>query len=280
METERTENAQENSVKDVKEMSLFEKILQICKEVSVPKENTGAFKGTYRNLEDILMKLVPKMKEYRVFYSVSDKKEFRDGLWITSYIGTFINIDKPEETFSTTMEMFTPPLTNGKDVNQNNGATNTYNLRYIYARDWQINTGEDVEKLAKEELDTFVKSINNCKTSQEVYNVIKGHSFVYYPDNNNEWMNWAKETERVFAEREYSQRIHNCKTSQEVTDFMNSIKQHLTAESYKFIKDNIALPYHKELKKQEEIKSQPTTSPEYKADLNTEAENQKASLFN
>lgn len=279
METERTENAQENSVKDVKEMSLFERIVKICKELDVPKDQKGAY-GNYRNLDSILLKLVPKMNEYRVFYSVSDKKELRDGIWITSYVGTFINIDKPEERFSTTMDMFTPFRETKRDINQDNGTTNTYNLRYIYARDWQIKTGDDVEEIAKKELEEFIKAINNCKTSQEVNKVIKDNPFVYYRDNNNEWMNWAKETERVFAEREYSQRIHNCKTSQEVTDFMNSIKQHLTAESYKFIKDNIALPYHKELKKRESIKSLPTTSPEYKADLNTEAENQKASLFN
>jgi hypothetical protein len=279
METEREKNTQENSVKDVKEMSLFERIVKICKELNVPKDNDGAY-GKYRNLDSILLKLVPKMKEYRVFYSVSDKKEFRDGMWITSYVGTFINIDKPEERFSTTMDMFTPFLETKRDINQNNGTTNTYNLRYIYARDWQIKTGDDVEEIAKKELERFVESINNCKTSQEVNKVIEDNSFEYYQDNNNEWTDWAKRVEKTFAEREYSQRIYTCKTSQEVTDFMNSIKPNLTDEFYKFIKDNIAVPYHKKLKKQEEIKSQQTTPPEHKTDLNTEAENQKASLFN
>lgn len=279
METERKENTQENSVKDVKEMSLFERIVKICKELNVPKDNDGAY-GKYRNLDSILLKLVPKMKEYRVFYSVSDKKEFRDGMWITSYVGTFINIDKPEERFSTTMDMFTPFLETKRDINQNNGTTNTYNLRYIYARDWQIKTGDDVEEIAKKELERFVKSINNCKTSQEVNKVITDNPFEYYQDDNNEWMNRAKEVEKAFAEREYSQRIYNCKTTQEVADLMNSIKQHLTEETYKFIRNTIAVPYCEELKKQEEVISQPTTLPEPKTDLNTEAENQKASLFN
>jgi hypothetical protein len=279
METERKENTQENSVKDVKEMSLFERIVKICKELNVPKDNDGAY-GKYRDLDSILLKLVPKMKEYRVFYSVSDKKEFRDGMWITSYVGTFINIDNPEERFSTTMDMFTPFLETKRDINQNNGTTNTYNLRYIYARDWQIKTGDDVEKIAKKELDGFVKSINNCKTSQEINEVIKNNSFEYYQDNNNEWTDWAKKEEKAFAEREYSQRIYNCKTIQEVTDLMNSIHPHLTEGTYKFIRNTIAVPYCKELKKQEEVISQPTTPPEPKTDLNTEAENQKASLFN
>ena len=279
MENEREKNTQENSVKDVKEMSLFERIVQICKELNVPKDIQGAY-GKYRDLDSILLKLVPKMKEYRVFYSVSDKKEFKDGIWITSYVGTFINIDKPEETFSTTMEMFTPFLETKRDINQNNGTTNTYNLRYIYARDWQIKTGDDVEKLADEELKKFTESINNCKTSQEVNKVLKEKQFYYYHDDNNEKTNWAKSVEKAFAEREYSQRIYDCKNSQEVTDFMNSIKQNLTEGTYKFIRNTIAVPYCKKLMKQEEAISQPTTPPETKTDLNTEAENQKAILFN
>ena len=164
---------------DIKSLNIFQRVAAITDELGVVAKNlnVSAGKGSYKAVgeRDIIDAVKPLEAKYRV-YSYPSSREIVDDEILEgekSYQGsttktttfftrirtvyTFVNIDKPEETFSTIV--FSEGIDPG---DKGSGKAMTYADKYALMKAYKISTGDDPDQNPSEE--------NNYKRSGNGYN--------------------------------------------------------------------------------------------------------------
>ena len=153
---------------DIKSMNIFQRMAAITEELGVVAKNlnVSAGKGSYKAVgeRDIIDAVKPLEAKYRV-YSYPSSREIVDDEILEgekSYQGsttktttfftrirtvyTFVNIDKPEETFSTIV--FSEGIDPG---DKGSGKAMTYADKYALMKAYKISTGDDPDQNPSEE---------------------------------------------------------------------------------------------------------------------------------
>ena len=153
---------------DIKSMNIFQRMSAITAELGIIAKNTtvSAGKGSYKAVSerDILDAVKPLEAKYRVYSYPSDRAILESETLETekNYNGsitksttfftrvqteyTFINIDKPEERFTTIV--FSEGIDTG---DKGSGKAMTYADKYALMKAYKISTGDDPDQNASEE---------------------------------------------------------------------------------------------------------------------------------
>lgn len=156
--------------KEMKKLSLLEKINKAREDMSLAKDQTNNF-GNYRfrNIEQIWERLVPVCEKNRISYSITKEtvKDVSDNRLIIHYEAMFWDLDS-QDTLTTEMDV---PMTEfakkGMDSNQVFGSLLSYSRKYIVCRDFQIRAGL-AELDSDDEIQSILTAIEQCKTQKEV----------------------------------------------------------------------------------------------------------------
>ena len=153
---------------DIKSMNIFQRVAAITDELGVVAKNlsVSAGKGSYKAVSerDIIDAVKPLESKYRVYSFPSDRQIIDDEILEgeKSYQGnttktttfftrikteyTFLNIDKPEERFTTIV------YSEGIDTgDKGSGKAMTYADKYALMKAYKISTGDDPDQNASEE---------------------------------------------------------------------------------------------------------------------------------
>lgn len=153
---------------DIKSMNIFQRVAAITDELGVVAKNlnVSAGKGSYKAVSerDIIDAVKPLETKYRVYSFPSDRAIIDDEILEgeKSYQGnttktttfftrikteyTFLNIDKPEERFTTIV--FSEGIDPG---DKGSGKAMTYADKYALMKAYKISTGDDPDQNASEE---------------------------------------------------------------------------------------------------------------------------------
>lgn len=156
--------------KEMKKLSLLEKINKAREDMSLAKDQTNNF-GNYRfrNIEQIWERLVPVCEKNRISYSITKEtvKDVSDNRLIIHYEAMFLDLDS-QDTLTTEMDV---PMTEfakkGMDSNQVFGSLLSYSRKYIVCRDFQIRAGL-AELDSDVEIQSILTAIEQCKTQEEL----------------------------------------------------------------------------------------------------------------
>lgn len=156
--------------KEMKKLSLLEKINKAREDMSLAKDQTNNF-GNYRfrNIEQIWERLVPVCEKNRISYSITKEtvKDVSDNRLIIHYEAMFLDLDS-QDNLTTEMDV---PMTEfakkGMDSNQVFGSLLSYSRKYIVCRDFQIRAGL-AELDSDVEIQSILTAIEQCKTQEEL----------------------------------------------------------------------------------------------------------------
>ena len=153
---------------DIKSMNIFQRVAAITDELGVVAKNlnVSAGKGSYKAVSerDIIDAVKPLESKYRVYSYPSDREIIDDEILegektynsqttkTTTFFTrikteyTFLNIDKPEERFTTIV------YSEGIDPgDKGSGKAMTYADKYALMKAYKISTGDDPDQNASEE---------------------------------------------------------------------------------------------------------------------------------
>lgn len=140
------ENKEIENTKNIKSMNIYEKLINIQKELKAPKSNYNDFgRYNYRSCEDILEAVKPICFEYRAVLILSD-----DILNVgqSNYVETtaiLINIDNPVEMVSNKAEARESIDKKGMDDSQITGTASSYARKYALNGLFNIDDTKDAD---------------------------------------------------------------------------------------------------------------------------------------
>lgn len=140
------ENKKIENTKEIKDMNIYEKLINIQKELKAPKNNYNDFgRYNYRSCEDILEAVKPICFEYRAVLILSD-----DILNVgqSNYVETtaiLINIDNPVEMVSNKAEARESIDKKGMDDSQITGTASSYARKYALNGLFNIDDTKDAD---------------------------------------------------------------------------------------------------------------------------------------
>ena len=140
------ENKKIENTKEIKDMNIYEKLINIQKELKAPKNNYNDFGSyNYRSCEDILEAVKPICFEYRAVLILSD-----DILNVgqSNYVeatAILINIDNPVEMVSNKAEARESINKKGMDDSQITGTASSYARKYALNGLFNIDDTKDAD---------------------------------------------------------------------------------------------------------------------------------------
>ena len=140
------ENKKIENTKEIKGMNIYEKLINIQKELKAPKSNYNDFgRYNYRSCEDILEAVKPICFEYRAVLILSD-----DILNVgqSNYVeatAILINIDNPVEMVSNKAEARESIDKKGMDDSQITGTASSYARKYALNGLFNIDDTKDAD---------------------------------------------------------------------------------------------------------------------------------------
>lgn len=140
------ENRKIENAKEIKDMNIYEKLINIQKELKAPKSNYNDFgRYNYRSCEDILEAVKPICFEYRAVLILSD-----DILNVgqSNYVeatAILINIDNPVEMVSNKAEARESIDKKGMDDSQITGTASSYARKYALNGLFNIDDTKDAD---------------------------------------------------------------------------------------------------------------------------------------
>lgn len=140
------ENKKIENTKEIKDMNIYEKLINIQKELKAPKNNYNDFgRYNYRSCEDILEAVKPICFEYRAVLILSD-----DILNVgqSNYVEStaiLINIDNPVEMVSNKAEARESIDKKGMDDSQITGTASSYARKYALNGLFNIDDTKDAD---------------------------------------------------------------------------------------------------------------------------------------
>ena len=140
------ENKKIENTKEIKDMNIYEKLINIQKELKAPKNNYNDFGSyNYRSCEDILEAVKPICFEYRAVLILSD-----DILNVgqSNYVeatAILINIDNPVEMVSNKAEARESIGKKGMDDSQITGTASSYARKYALNGLFNIDDTKDAD---------------------------------------------------------------------------------------------------------------------------------------
>ena len=138
---EKTEN-----IENIKEMNVYEKLINIQKELKAPKSNYNDFgKYNYRSCEDILEAVKPICLKYRAVLILSDNII---NVGTSNYVeatAILVNIDSPIETISNKAEARESIDKKGMDDSQITGTASSYARKYALNGLFNIDDTKDAD---------------------------------------------------------------------------------------------------------------------------------------
>lgn len=140
------ENKKIENIKVIQDMNIYEKLINIQKELKAPKSNYNDFgKYNYRSCEDILESVKPICFEYRAVLILSD-----DILNVgqSNYVeatAILINIDNPVEMVSNKAEARESIDKKGMDDSQITGTASSYARKYALNGLFNIDDTKDAD---------------------------------------------------------------------------------------------------------------------------------------
>ena len=140
------ENKKIENIKEIKDMNIYEKLINIQKELKAPKSNYNDFgRYNYRSCEDILEAVKPICFEYRAVLILSD-----DILNVgqSNYVeatAILINIDNPVEMVSNKAEARESIDKKGMDDSQITGTASSYARKYALNGLFNIDDTKDAD---------------------------------------------------------------------------------------------------------------------------------------
>lgn len=140
------ENKKIENTKEIKDMNIYEKLINIQKELKAPKNNYNDFgRYNYRSCEDILEAVKPICFEYRAVLILSD-----DILNVgqSNYVEStaiLINIDNPIEMVSNKAEARESIDKKGMDDSQITGTASSYARKYALNGLFNIDDTKDAD---------------------------------------------------------------------------------------------------------------------------------------
>lgn len=140
------ENKKIENTKEIKDMNIYEKLINIQKELKAPKNNYNDFGNyNYRSCEDILESVKPICFEYRAVLILSD-----DILNVgqSNYVeatAILINIDNPVEMVSNKAEARESIDKKGMDDSQITGTASSYARKYALNGLFNIDDTKDAD---------------------------------------------------------------------------------------------------------------------------------------
>lgn len=140
------ENKKIENIKEIKDMNIYEKLINIQKELKAPKNNYNDFgRYNYRSCEDILEAVKPICFEYRAVLILSD-----DILNVgqSNYVeatAILINIDNPVEMVSNKAEARESIDKKGMDDSQITGTASSYARKYALNGLFNIDDTKDAD---------------------------------------------------------------------------------------------------------------------------------------
>lgn len=140
------ENKKIENTKEIKDMNIYEKLINIQKELKAPKNNYNDFgRYNYRSCEDILEAVKPICFEYRAVLILSD-----DILNVgqSNYVeatAILINIDNPVEMVSNKAEARESIDKKGMDDSQITGTASSYARKYALNGLFNIDDTKDAD---------------------------------------------------------------------------------------------------------------------------------------
>lgn len=189
---------------DIKSMNIFQRVAAITDELGVVAKNlsVSAGKGSYKAVSerDIIDAVKPLEAKYRVFSYPSDRAIIDDEILegektynsqttkTTTFFTrikteyTFLNIDNPEERFTTTV--FSEGIDTG---DKGSGKAMTYADKYAMMKVYKISTGDDPDQNPSEET-SYTRSGNNQNNNQN-NNQYQGNNRGQYQGQNNNQRN-------------------------------------------------------------------------------------------
>ena len=140
------ENKKIENTKEIKDMNIYEKLINIQKELKAPKNNYNDFgRYNYRSCEDILEAVKPICFKYRAVLILSD-----DILNVgqSNYVeatAILINIDSPVERVSNKAEARESIDKKGMDDSQITGTASSYARKYALNGLFNIDDTKDAD---------------------------------------------------------------------------------------------------------------------------------------
>lgn len=182
----KTDKAQETNEVDIRELNIFQRVAAITAELGTVAKNlnVSAGKGSYKAVSerDIIDAVKPLEAKYRVYSYPSNRMILESENLETekTYNGnttksttfftrvqteyTFVNIDKPEEKFTTIV--FSEGIDPG---DKGSGKAMTYADKYAVMKAYKISTGDDPDQEASEPA-KYTRSNGQTNRNQGNYN--------------------------------------------------------------------------------------------------------------
>lgn len=140
------ENKEIENTKNIKGMNIYEKLINIQKELKAPKSNYNDFgKYNYRSCEDILEAVKPICLKYRAVLILSDNIV---NVGTSNYVeatAILVNIDSPIETISNKAEARESIDKKGMDDSQITGTASSYARKYALNGLFNIDDTKDAD---------------------------------------------------------------------------------------------------------------------------------------
>ena len=140
------ENKKIENIKEIKDMNIYEKLINIQKELKAPKSNYNDFGNyNYRSCEDILETVKPICLKYRAVLILSDDIINVGASNYVESTATLINIDIPIETISNKAEARECLTKKGMDDSQITGTASSYARKYALNGLFNIDDTKDAD---------------------------------------------------------------------------------------------------------------------------------------
>lgn len=140
------ENKEIENTKNIKDMNIYEKLINIQKELKAPKSNYNDFGNyNYRSCEDILETVKPICLKYRAVLILSDDIINVGASNYVESTATLINIDMPIETISNKAEARECLTKKGMDDSQITGTASSYARKYALNGLFNIDDTKDAD---------------------------------------------------------------------------------------------------------------------------------------
>lgn len=140
------ENKNLENIENIKDMNIYEKLINIQKELKAPKSNYNDFgKYNYRSCEDILEAVKPICLKYRAVLILSDNIV---NVGTSNYVeatAILVNIDSPIETISNKAEARESIDKKGMDDSQITGTASSYARKYALNGLFNIDDTKDAD---------------------------------------------------------------------------------------------------------------------------------------
>ena len=163
------ENKKIENIKEIKDMNIYEKLINIQKELKAPKNNYNDFgRYNYRSCEDILEAVKPICFEYRAVLILSDNVI---NIGTSNYVeatATLINIDSPIETISNKAEARESIDKKGMDDSQITGTASSYARKYALNGLFNIDDTKDADTNEYHNQTTGKKQTNKNKDNLHI----------------------------------------------------------------------------------------------------------------